>query len=139
MHARRRPLCVLSLPVKRITKWLAISILVLVVLTGIVIARRHSLEERVEERAQETREAEYELARRRYADVLRLGISRKEVEAYLRKNNIVIVNRSYDDLVKIGQEDPPWYCGEVNVYVALQFESRGEQSSRWAQSDSDIL
>jgi hypothetical protein len=27
----------------------------------------------------------------------------------------------YDDLVKIGQEDAPWFCSEKNVYVALEF------------------
>jgi hypothetical protein len=122
-------LCIIQ-PVKRIAKWLAISILVLVVLIGAVAARRY----RLKEREGEKREAEYDLARRKYAAALQPGITRKEVEDYLRRNNVVIFYRSSDDLVKIGKEDPPWFCNDMNVYVAFQFDS-----SKWTQNASDIL
>jgi len=133
--SQQRALCVSSGVVKRIAKLLAMLILGLVVVVGIVIGWRH----RLEERAREKREAEYELSRRKYAEALRPGITRKEVEVYLHKNNVVILNSWPDDLVKVGQEDPPWFCSEADVFVAFRFDNRGEQSSRWAQSDSDIL
>jgi hypothetical protein len=125
--------------VKRIAKWLALSVLIFVVLIGILIARRHQFEERAREKREAEREAQYESSRRRYAEILRPGMTRKEVQDYFHKNNIVSVNRSWDDFVKIGREDPPWYCAERNVYIAFQFESRGERSSIQHPSDSDVL
>lgn len=130
------PPCVLSLPVKRMAKWLAISILVLVLLTGILITRRYQ----GEERARETREAEYELARRRYFAALRLGISRKEVEHYFREISVGTTSRSSDELlVKIGQEEPPWFCSDGDVYIAFQFDHHGKNSAQWPPNDSDTL
>jgi hypothetical protein len=41
----------------------------------------------------------------------------------------------YADLVKIGEESPPWYCSEEYVYVALEFAS----SEPLKQDDSDLL
>ena len=59
-------------------------------------------------------------------------MSRKEVEDYLRARKagfrlmccVDIKDSSkgvYDELTKVGQEDPPWFCSEKNIYVALQF------------------
>jgi hypothetical protein len=141
---RQRSPCVLSLPVKRITKPLAVLLLVLVLVTGIVIAWRHHLEER----AREKREAAYELARRTYADVLRPGMTRKQVEDYLRDKKIPfrqmccvegIKKHAWDDLTKIGQEEVPWVCSENNVYVAFQFDDRGEHKHPWDANDLDSL
>jgi hypothetical protein len=45
---------------------------------------------------------------------------------------------AYDDLVRIGQEDPPWFCNENNVYVAFQFAAHEPHAV--AQADpSDLL
>lgn len=84
-------------------------------------------------RAQRKREAAYEATLRSYDHMLKPGMTRKEVEDYLRGKNAPIeqmccveVERlsqraSWDDLVKIGQEKPPWFCSENYVYIAFQF------------------
>ena len=39
----------------------------------------------------------------------------------------------WDDLVKIAQEDAPWFCSEKNIYIAFQFTgtaSRAEPSDK---------
>ena len=41
----------------------------------------------------------------------------------------------YADLVKIGEESPPWYCSEEYVYIAFEFSFLG----KWEQNDSDVL
>jgi hypothetical protein len=128
-------LCIIA-AVKRIAKWLTVSILVFLVLIGVVAAWRY----RLQERAREKREAEYDLARRTYAAVLQPGITRKDVEDYLRRNNVVTSSRSPDELlIKIGQEDPPWFCSDSNVYVKFQFDHHGQNPAQWLPRDSDIL
>ncbi len=44
----------------------------------------------------------------------------------------------YDDLIKIGQEDAPWFCNEKNVYIALQFtgQSRADPTPEAVPSDT---
>jgi hypothetical protein len=32
-----------------------------------------------------------------------------------------VYDNAYDDFVRIGQEDVPWFCSENNVYLAFQF------------------
>ncbi len=58
------------------------------------------------------------------------GMNRNDVETSLRLKNLQFSSRccygddrSYADLVKIGTEEPPWFCNEVNVYVVFQFVS----------------
>jgi len=89
-----------------------------------------------EEKAQSKRELEYQENLRSYSEVLKTGMSRKEVEDYLSAKKIrfrqmccvdrkkfswEVYDNTYDDLVKIGQEDVPWACSENNVYIAFQF------------------
>ena len=73
------------------------------------------------------------MALRSYSQILKPGMKRKEVEDYLSAKNTPFrqmccvdqkhLNRTvYDDLVKIGKEDAPWFCGENNVYIAFQFD-----------------
>ena len=85
----------------------------------------------ISKRAAQKREAAYQLALGKYQRALRPGMTRKEVEDYLRAKNVQFrksnfaesgPNRhSFDDLTKIGEEDAPWYCGEHNIYVAFYF------------------
>ncbi len=108
--------------------YLAIVIAVLVIAFGV----RHVLQERARQR----REVEYQGTLRSYSEVLRTGMSRKQVEEYLSAKKLPVrqlccvsvkefsrgvYDNTYDDLVKIGQEDVPWFCSENNVYIALQF------------------
>lgn len=107
--------------------------------------------------AQRSREAAYQQALRSYDQMLKPGTSRKDVEDYLRARNTsfehmccVDVERlsdraSWDDLVKIGQEKPPWFCSENYVYIAFQFIDHnpptgiGQTTGDWTADDLDTL
>jgi hypothetical protein len=78
-------------------------------------------------------------------------MKRKEVEDYLRTKKVefrqmccvdsseLSRRHSWDDLTKIGEEDAPWFCGEINVYVAFQFTDHGKQEPGWRADDRDTL
>lgn len=108
-------------------RWLLL-IAALIAVALVAFGVRHVLEER----AQRKREVAYAKILRSYSEVLGTGMTRKDVEEYLSTRNapfrhMCCVDRKefsrgvYDDLVKIGQEDAPWFCSEKNVYVALEF------------------
>jgi hypothetical protein len=93
------------------------------------------------------REAGYEQALRSYSDLLKPGMTRKQVESYLRASGASFRHQccmeqpsggAWDDLVKIGSERPPWYCGEHNVYIGFAFSSADPHSMPQA-NDSDTL
>jgi len=101
-----------------------------------------------QERARQRREVEYQNALRSYSEVLRTGMTRKQVEEYLSAKKLPfrqlccvsvkefsrgVYDDAYDDLVKIGQEDAPWVCSENNVYIAFQFLGRQKDSLRGAE------
>jgi len=78
------------------------------------------------------RDAFYQTTLRSYAEALRLGMTRKDVEAYLRGKSkpfqrMCCMERSaksaYDDLTKIGEESHPWFCSAHNVYIGFEFVS----------------
>lgn len=47
---------------------------------------------------------------------------------------------SWDDLAKIGEEGPPWYCGEHDVYVAFEIaDQRQQERTGWQADDLDTL
>jgi len=109
----------------------------------------------IKKRAAQKREAAYQSALSEYQRVLRPGMTRKEVEDYLRaKNadfsqmccvNVVTSNspkrHTWDDLVKIGEEEHPWFCSEHFVYVAFEFADyiRIETDYSMQDNDSDPL
>ena len=125
---------------KRTAKRITASLLVLVVLFLVFIAVRHELNNRARKRRQEG----YELALRRYSEALQPGMNRQAVEDYLRKKNIPLqrmccVQTHDSDLIKIAQEDPPWFCDASDVYVALQFDGRESSGAIREPNDSDTL
>ena len=110
--------------------YLYLGILVAVLVVG--FSARHL----IEERARRRREVEYQKTLRSYSELLKTGMTRKQVEEYFSATQIVfrqlccvsvkefsrgVYDDTYDDLVKIGQEDAPWFCSENNVYIAFQF------------------
>ena len=115
-------------------------------LAGIGI--RHWLKQK---QAEEKHEVAYQSALRTYTRLFKPGVHRREVEDYLRANNIKFrqmccVNpkespnrRSWDDLVKIGEEEIPWVCSENNVYAAFQFTDHAEHDVKWGADDLDTL
>src|SRR5882757_5930032 len=90
------------------------------------------------------REARYQTVLDQYADDLKSGINREQVERYLQTNgtrfrqmccvatfrgvHTSLFSGGWDDLVKFGEESAPWFCSENNVYIALEFnpKSQGE-------------
>ena len=124
--------------------YLAASIIALLIAIGVRHVRR--------ERARRSRELEYSKALESYSRVLKTGMNRMRVESYLSSQNIPfrqlccvsvkeftrgVYDDTYDDLVKIGQEDVPWVCSANNVYVAFQFlGSRKDSPSTGESSDT---
>jgi hypothetical protein len=101
-------------------------------------------------RAQKRREVAYQSALRSYAQVLKPGMTRKEVEDYLRANKVEFRQTccvdmkeykkgSWDDVVKIGEEDAPWFCNFTAVYVGFQFTGHGQFDGMWRADDFDKL
>jgi hypothetical protein len=95
--------------------------------------------------AQNKREVAYQSVLNSYSAALKPGLARQEVENYLRTKAVgfqqmcCIDDRSaFADLVKIGKEDAPWYCGEQNIYVAFQFAAV-EPHEAFKAFDSDTL
>src|SRR5450631_1102418 len=126
---------------KRWYRYLGILIAVLV----IALIVRHVFEERAERK----REAEYQKILQSYSELLTTGMTRKQVEEYFSAKKILfsqigcisvkefsrgVYDNAYDDLVKIGQEDVPWFCSENNVYIAFQF--LGSQNNSLPRADT---
>jgi hypothetical protein len=96
------------------------------------------------------RDAVYEATVQAYSQKLKPGMTRAEVETYLRKQGTkfgqmccVEKNSYWDDLVKIGEEGHPWYCSEHYVYVAFLFITNQPnepwKAERWKPYDTDVL
>jgi hypothetical protein len=101
-------------------------------------------------RARKRREVAYHIALQSYQQVLKPGMTRRLVEDYFRTRNTAfrqmccvdgnLRKHSLDDLVKIGEEEAPWFCSENNVYVAFQFsDGPGLHDKWWGSDDSDML
>jgi hypothetical protein len=118
-------------------------LLVLLVVSLFAFGLRHELKKR----AQARREAAYQSALRSYTEVLKPVMTRKEVEDYLHGRSVqfrqmccvdameLSKRKSWDDLVKIGEESAPWFCSENNVYLAFQFIDDGKQQTNWWKAD----
>jgi hypothetical protein len=95
--------------------------------------------------AKEKREAAYQAKLQSYSDVLKPGMTRKNVEDYLRAKGVAFgqlccidEKSAFADLVYIGKEKHPWYCEKHNVFIAFQFAAV-ELHKGWEAYDSDTL
>jgi hypothetical protein len=101
----------------------------------------------IDRRAASKRQVQYEAVLKGYSDNLRPGMSRREVESYLRRRGhpfqrMCCVGRPLSanaDLVRIGQERAPCYCSEYRVYVAFEFDTTEPHDLSPDFSDSDRL
>jgi hypothetical protein len=126
-------------------KRVAMLVLSLLALSFIGIGVRYAWKKQ----AKQKREIGYQSALRSYSEVLKPGMTREEVENYLRTKNTEfrhmccingeIAKGVWDDLTKVGEEDAPWYCGEHNVYIAFQFTSHKRQEGTWEAHPTDVL
>jgi hypothetical protein len=77
--------------------------------------------------ARNKREATYQAALGAYSHDPSPGLARKEVESYLRARNTSFRQvccgeaGDYADLIQVGRGNPPWFCSESYVYVAIEF------------------
>jgi hypothetical protein len=124
-----------------------ILLLTLVLLTlglGVLAVRSRLLKRQ----AQTRREVAYQSNLRSYTQVLKPGMTRKEVEDYFRAEDIefrqmccvadeLSARHSWDDLIKIGEEDVPMFCRGNNVYVAFRFNDY--DNSERQDNDLDTL
>ena len=122
-------------------RWVAIGLASVVIATASILVYRL-----LAKRAQQNRETTYHAVLRAYSTVLTPGMKRAAVEKYLSSkgdtfSQIWNVERNYgtaDDIVKIGQEDGPWYCSRENIYIAFLFIS-AEDPRLQQVTDSDTL
>ena len=121
-------------------------VLSVVVLSLIGIGVRHEWKEQ----AREKRAVGYQSALHSYAQILKPGMARKQLEDYLRTKNTQFSQmwcidtsqlRSgvWDDLTKVGEEDAPWYCSRHSLYIAFQFNGQKRDDGTWKADPSDTL
>jgi hypothetical protein len=107
-----------------------------------------------EQRKGAEREAYYQSVLAKSTSDLKPGMNREQVERRLQNDGrrfnqmccvanfrgeyASFVGSSWDDLVKIGEEDTPWFCGENNVYIAFEFNPKS-QGERPETNPSDTL
>jgi hypothetical protein len=115
---------------------LVLLILILVVAPLIFFGVRYETKVRAKAEAQTKRETTYQAALPSYSQILKPGMKRNAVEDYLRVHKTEFLQMSLDDLTKIGEEEPPWYCGYSGVYVKFRFTSFGQ---RLGADDEDTL
>jgi hypothetical protein len=132
----------------RIGRWPLKLMFALLVLSILAAGTRYELKKQ----AQTGREAVYETKLRSYSEVLKPGMRRKEVESYLGEKNTTFTQMccvdaetlsersSWDDLVKMGKDDAPWFCSENDVYIAFQFtDHERKREPGWTANDLDTL
>jgi hypothetical protein len=114
-------------------------ILILVLAPLIFFGIRYEMKVRAETQANAKRETNYQAALRSYNQILKPGMKRREVEDYLRLNKIEFLQVSPYDLTKIGEEEPPWYCGTSDVYVKFRFTNVRKGAPQPDAHDEDTL
>jgi transcription termination factor NusB len=95
--------------------------------------------------AKQKRENAYQAKLQSYSDALKPGMTRKDVEDYLRAKGTAFrqlccnhERSALADLVNIGKEKHPWHCEEHNVYITFQFAAVEVHKDCQAY-DSDML
>jgi hypothetical protein len=122
------------------SRWVSVILAALIVATTALVVSGHA-----KSVAKKKREIDYQSALQKYSRAIKPGSGRTEVENYLRSRNTAFTwaytaygarkESQNADLVKIGQEAPPWYCSEAYVYVAFEFSPSGTLK----QTSSDAL
>lgn len=86
------------------------------------------------------------LALIRYEQDLKPGLNRKEVKGYLRVHGIrfgerccSVPNGAFSIVVRVGEEEVPWFCSSWPDYVSLEFIPTEAQRSPSQPLNSDVL
>jgi hypothetical protein len=123
--------------------WRAIAVLaVLGVLTAVLVNENRQAER---SRAVGNRAAT-EAALRRFSEAVPLGSTRRQVKEALARRGVSFSQRCcfepngpFSVIVRVGQEDKPWYCSEWPVYVAFEFSSVEAPRRATDILESDVL
>ena len=90
---------------------------------------------------EQQRQASYRAKVDAYRSILKPGISREQVEAYLRQTGAPYQRTCceagvFSDLARIGHEAPGWVCRSWDVYVEFSFASTDEKEAAAAPEDT---
>jgi hypothetical protein len=125
--------------------WLLLVVGAIIVISSGVAVRSHIKSEARKTDARKKREAVYESTLQAYSQDLNPGLTRKEVEEYLRakgtgfKQMCCVLERSaFADLVKVGREDAPWFCSENYVYIAFEFAATEPHDSLISYASDEL-
>jgi hypothetical protein len=89
-------------------------------------------------------------AQLKYSEVLKPGTSRRDVEHYLKAQGTAfgqrwpgadVHSKAFAILVKVADEDVPWYCSAWPDYIAIEFAPTkpAQTSFLRSQADSDMV
>lgn len=119
------------------TGLVAIAVLTAIAFTVRTIRKAHRDKARV---------AADEYALVAYSQAFKPGISRKKVEDSLRKRGTRFSERcciashsAFSILVKVGEEDAPWFCNAWPDYVVFEFAATQPAPLPLRPLDSDLL
>jgi hypothetical protein len=116
------------------------ALVVLIVVLMCASASGYWLKKRADKKLEEQkREAVFSSALFSYSKDLEPGMTRNNVENYLASKAILFEKSATADLVEIGQEPAPWFCSEVNVYIAFDFEAIETQSRALEPYATEVL
>jgi hypothetical protein len=101
--------------------------------------KTHADKREQQRREQQKREAIYNSMLSSYSKDIEPGMTRAKVEDKLRAKAIPFVQSAEEDLVKIGEEAAPWFCSDVDVYVAFAFEAVEASTRPWESRPTDVL
>jgi hypothetical protein len=119
---------------RRIT--VVLAVLIAIPVAFVFRARQKSV------RQVEIREAAYQSVLRSFTSVLTPGMTRRDVQTHLTQSGKSFHHSSSGGrasfiLVKIGEEEHPWYCSANNVY--LRFGFKRADPARLSSTDADTL
>ena len=87
-----------------------------------------------------------EEALHRFSEMVPLGATRRQVKEILRTRGVSFWERCcfepngpFSILVRVGQEDKPWYCSEWPDYVAFEFSAVEAPHRAVEILESDVL
>jgi hypothetical protein len=124
------------------TRW-GIGIVALIITVASIVLIRNA----VKAKRGEERHAQHQAALTKFTQALKPGITRKQVEDYLRTQNLkfgrICCNQHQDVYateVRVGQEDSPWFCSGWGVYVDFEFTTiEPDRYPLRPPADGDIL
>jgi hypothetical protein len=116
-----------------------VAILTLAGLSSLIVVRHET-----NAAAKKSREAEYQLALKTWSQRVKPGQTRGEVETEFRAHGTVYSQvmgafggQGFADLVNVGKEDHPWYCGENVVDIVFEFVPENVPETR--PNSADVL